>query len=420
MLDTDERCTYWASAGECTNNPNYMHIYCPISCDTCPEPFEATNEEGWLIREVTKYGKPQNVEGKDAKATLEVIQKTVDYMKNVVLMGEIDLDEAIVGECTNKESLCAFWAAIGECQVNPGYMKLKCAPSCQTCDMIDINKRCPPLPDDVEPALAPGGLNAMFERIIATAPGNNTDIALEAGMTNYTVVIHSRPAPTVDEEEALSTTTPSRERDLEQPPWLITFHNFLTEEECEAMIALGHTSVYERSKDVGALQTDGSYDSVVSTSRTSENAWCSHQKKCRSQEVPNRIHERIATVTGIKANHSEDFQILKYEPGQFYRRHHDYIELQTDRQCGPRVLTFFLYLNDVEEGGATNFPLLDIAVKPKRGQAVLWPSVLNYDPKEKDFRTDHEAQDVIKGIKFGANAWLHLYDYQAASEMGCT
>ena len=88
-----------------------MHIYCPISCDTCPEPFEATSEEGWLIREVTKYGKPQNVEGKDAKATLEVIQKTVDYMKNVVLMGEIDLDEAIVGECTNKES-CEFTIVI--------------------------------------------------------------------------------------------------------------------------------------------------------------------------------------------------------------------------------------------------------------------------------------------------------------------
>ena len=87
------------------------------------------------------------------------------------------------------------------------------------------------------------------------------------------------------------------------------------------------------------------------------------------------------------------------------RRHHDYIELQADRQCGPRMLTFFLYLNDVEEGGATNFPLLNngqgLAVKPKKGQAVLWPSVLNSDPKAKDYRTDHEAQDVIKGIKFG-------------------
>lgn len=105
--DTDERCTFWASSGECVNNPNYMHIYCPVSCDTCPEPFETTSDEQRLIREVTKYGEPQEVEGKDAKATLEIIQKTVDYMKNVVLMGEIDLDEEIVGECTNKES-CEF------------------------------------------------------------------------------------------------------------------------------------------------------------------------------------------------------------------------------------------------------------------------------------------------------------------------
>ena len=97
-------------------------------------------------------------------------------------------------------------------------------------------------------------------------------------------------------------------------------------------------------------------------------------------------------MTGIKANHSEDFQILMYKPGQFYRQHQDCIKLQVDRQRQPRVLTFFLYLNDVEEGGATNFPLLGVAVMPKTGKAVLWPSVLNYDPKEKDPRTDHEAQ----------------------------
>lgn len=33
--------------------------------------------------------------------------------------------------------------------------------------------------------------------------------------------------------------------------------------------------------------------------------------------------------------------------------------------CGVRVLTFFLYLNDVEEGGGTRFNRLNFAVKPK-------------------------------------------------------
>ena len=41
----------------------------------------------------------------------------------------------------------------------------------------------------------------------------------------------------------------------------------------------------------------------------------------------------------------------------------DYIPHQRSRQCGPRVLTFFLYLSDVEVGGGTDFPDLGITVR---------------------------------------------------------
>lgn len=65
--------------------------------------------------------------------------------------------------------------------------------------------------------------------------------------------------------------------------------------------------------------------------------------------------------------------------------------------AGPRVLTFFLYLSDVEEGGETAFPLLGIAVKPKKGKALLWPSVLDHDLQEFEPRTLHEVQipDIV-------------------------
>lgn len=147
-------------------------------------------------------------------------------------------------------------------------MKLKCAPSCQTCDLIDINIRCPPLGDDVRPGLLPGELNAMFERIVSTAPGNQTDsdFAIEEGMTNYTVTVLSRPRAFVDDEERVI----SLDRDLEQPPWVITFENFVTEEECKRMIDLGYKSEYERSEDVGDLLPDGTFDSIQSDTRTSE------------------------------------------------------------------------------------------------------------------------------------------------------
>ncbi|KAL7460273.1 hypothetical protein ACHAXS_000736 [Conticribra weissflogii] len=417
-VDTNPSCRSWASVGECDNNPNYMLIYCPISCDSCPEKYDRSLEEEELLKKVAKFGKPQKVEGQDSPKTFEVVRKTVHYMENDIFSDNPthDLSDQVLGECTNREELCAFWAAIGECEANKAYMKVKCAPSCQSCHMIDFDSRCPPLGKDVRPGFLPGELNAMFERIVETAPGNQTvgNAKTQEGMTNYTVHILSRPGP----YEGLPII--SEEYDKEQPPWIITFENFLTEEECQKLIELGYQSNYERSKDVGQVQVDGSYDSVESSTRTSENAWCSDRNKCRNDPTAQLIHDRISFVTGLPANNSEDLQLLKYEVGQFYRKHHDYIEHQQHRRCGPRVLTFFLYLSGDVEGGATNFPKLGIAVKPKVGRALLWPSVLNSDPSKKDHRTDHEAQDVLSGVKYGANAWLHLHDYLAAQELGCT
>jgi prolyl 4-hydroxylase len=73
-------------------------------------------------------------------------------------------------------------------------------------------------------------------------------------------------------------------------------------------------------------------------------------------------------------------------------------------------VTGFLYLSDVEEGGGTNFPSLDLTVEPKRGRALLWQSVLDEDPHDFDPRTYHQALPVIHGIKYGANAWFHQRD----------
>ena len=64
---------------------------------------------------------------------------------------------------------------------------------------------------------------------------------------------------------------------------------------------------------------------------------------------------------------------------------------QADLACGPRILTFFLYLSDVEEGGETAFPMLGISVKPKKGKALLWPSVIDSDLLQYEARTLHEV-----------------------------
>jgi prolyl 4-hydroxylase len=127
-------------------------------------------------------------------------------------------------------------------------------------------------------------------------------------------------------------------------------------------------------------------------------------------------------VLQIPSENFEDFQLLKYEQGQFYVSHHDYIPHQRDRACGPRILTFYLYLSDVEEGGGTKLDQINggLIVQPKKGSALLWPSVFNHDPSEKDERTTHQALPVGKGTKYGANTWVHLYDVIQTQRRGCT
>lgn len=58
-------------------------------------------------------------------------------------------------------------------------------------------------------------------------------------------------------------------------------------------------------------------------------------------------------------------------------------------------------------------------VEAKRGRALIWPSVLDQDPESIDPRTDHQALPVMKGLKYGANAWLHQRDFKAVHAVGC-
>ena len=114
-------------------------------------------------------------------------------------------------------------------------------------------------------------------------------------------------------------------------------------------------------------------------------------------------------------------QVLKYDAGQFYKTHHDQNSPMTSA-WGPRMYTFLMYLNDAapgDAGGETHFPRLNISVRPKRGRALLWPSVLDSDPNERDDRTEHEAVVVRAGQKLAANYWLHMFDFQYANERGC-
>lgn len=111
---------------------------------------------------------------------------------------------------------------------------------------------------------------------------------------------------------------------------------------------------------------------------------------------------RIAHIAGLPADHAEPLGVLRYGPGQEYRPHYDYYS--DERHQAQRVATVFVYLNDVAEGGGTDFPRLGVRVDPERGKAVKF---LNCDADGKpNPDTLHAGLPVVSGEKWLATLWF--------------
>jgi hypothetical protein len=195
-------------------------------------------------------------------------------------------------------------------------------------------------------------------------------------------------------------------RVVHRDPWIVEFRNFLTEAEADHLLAkAGHK--FDRS-----LAGDG-----VTPVRTSSTSWC-NVDHCLGDTLVQTIRQRISNLTRVPWENAEHLQVLRYHPGQFYREHHDQNSPQYSA-WGPRLYTFFMYLSDVDEGGATRFTKLNLSVTPRKGSAILWPSVHSHDPWETEQQTYHEAVKVERGVKYAANFWIHMFEFQKMLQNGC-
>ena len=130
--------------------------------------------------------------------------------------------------------------------------------------------------------------------------------------------------------EALERYPQFRPRVLHTKPWVLLFENFLSPEEVDVLLEKGGHS-FERS-----LAGDG-----VTPVRTSSTSWC-NVRSCLSDPVVQAVRQRISNVTRVPWEYAEHLQLLKYEPGQFYREHHDQ-NSPRHSAWGPRLYTFFMY-----------------------------------------------------------------------------
>eukprot|EP00040_Diaphanoeca_grandis_P035441 m.222997 g.222997 ORF g.222997 m.222997 type:complete len:362 (-) comp33388_c3_seq1:117-1202(-) len=302
--------------------------------------------------------------------------------------------------CVDGDENCKFWADSGECENNPSYMLQHCKLACGNC----AGERAAEMKIVAKAAGAGGDIKNRCAREDA----DNIPILPRGGVTQVFTRIETDP----DINKMFDVTIVSRD------PWIATLDNFVSQEESQEMLD-SLKEDFERSSSTGKKTDEGTFAKEFNSYRTSFNAWCNNYP-CRGTNANKILQKRIADLTLTEVRHQEYFQVLDYSPGQYYKQHHDFIPGQLTMPCGPRVFTAFMYFNEVEEGGHTYFPTLNISVEPKPGRLLLWPHVLDSNMEKMDGRTEHEATAVIKGKKYAANAWVHLYDFQKYNAKGCT
>lgn len=90
---------------------------------------------------------------------------------------------------------------------------------------------------------------------------------------------------------------------------------------------------------------------------------------------------------------TEDFRIARYLPGELFNYHSDNIGGSVTR-----VITAQWFLNDVAEGGATEFPWQNMAVPPREGRLMLAPVGWTYL---------HRGAPPVSGPKYIIITQLH-------------
>lgn len=192
-------------------------------------------------------------------------------------------------------------------------------------------------------------------------------------------------------------------RKIHTRPDLFLSDDFMSAGECQFFIET-YRPLLSRSTVLGSNPNE----SVTSTARTSYTAYL---PTGQGGSILRAVEMRACKLLDIDRSRLESIQMVRYEPGQLFRPHHDYFpDMKKSTQ---RSHTALVYLNDLQPndtGGQTRFPEIGVKVTPKRGRVISWTNctVNSESLVICDKNTLHGGDPTQKSIKFVLNFWFHF------------
>jgi hypothetical protein len=185
------------------------------------------------------------------------------------------------------------------------------------------------------------------------------------------------------------------------------FHDVATKEECNKII-----EHFNNVDDLNLTVSRKEVEKINSTFKDNKIYYMVSESDsllmCMNQNILkgfvnnlNKVYEIYKTKYDVindlgmhKLN--SDVKIQKTIPGEGYHVWHcENATVDSSR----RVLLCMMYLNDIEEGGETEFLYQSLRIPPKAGTIVICPAY---------FTHTHRGNPPLKGIKYMINGWVEF------------
>ena len=98
----------------------------------------------------------------------------------------------------------------------------------------------------------------------------------------------------------------------------------------------------------------------------------------------------------LKTFYVPSFNIQKYSRGDHFASLHSE---RTSLDTLHRLFAWMTYLNDVDDGGLTNFSHYGIKIKPKIGKTLIWPA---------EWTHAHTGEVLKSGTKYIITGWMYF------------
>ena len=179
---------------------------------------------------------------------------------------------------------------------------------------------------------------------------------------------------------------------LSESPYIARFPGLFSAAECR-YLAEAAAPVFVAARTIDE-KTGNQFLNPIRTSETAGFPWMAENPAIHA------LNRRIAAISGTDAMQGEPLQVLRYSVGQEYKPHFDAVP-GMDNQ---RVLTVLVYLNEDFEGGETRFLDLDLTIRARAGDALLFSNV--GEDGRPNPRTMHAGLPVTRGAKLLASRWI--------------